>query len=310
MWLRMYSTKPKRVGSVRQWLSGDRWLVGMALALFFFLACPPAAGAGAFHQGVKAAQQQDYATAVQHFTEAIQQQESLALAYSHRCLMHLLIEQPANAAADCTQALQIRPDLPTAHFYRGLAQYRLGQYTAAIADLTQHLQHQPQDGRAYYNRGLAEFAMSQYEVAIADYQTALAQAQAMPPEDQAEIYNDLGLAYLANAQPHRAMTSLDQAIALDQTSPRAYFNRGCLCHRLGNYLAALANFEQVLALDPAHAETYLNRGVVQQQLGHRTAAIADLEMAIAYFQQQGNFAGAHKAKLHLQQLSRRATVMG
>jgi tetratricopeptide (TPR) repeat protein len=283
--------------------------LGIAWAIAFFLVASPGAQAGVLDQGVKAAQRQDYPAAVQYFTEAIQQSDRPEAAYRHRCLMHLLLDDPAQAAMDCTYALERRPDAPQALFYRGLAYYRLADYPAAIADFTQHLQRRPKDGQAYYNRGLAVFATHDAEAAIADYRRAL-ETVALRPEEQAEIYNDLGVAYLAIAQPDLAMTALNQAIALNEKDPRAYFNRGCICHHQGDMGAALANFEQVLTLDPRNAETYLNRGLVKQELGDHTGAIADLETAMQYFRQQDNPQGAQKAKLRLQQFSHHISAVG
>lgn len=101
---------------------------------------------------------------------------------------------------------------------------------------------------------------------------------------KANLYNDLGVAYLNNAQPGRALKALDRAIALDASDSRAYFNRGCVCHHKGDYAAALMDFDQALLLNPSNAEAYLNRGLVNQQLGDTVAAAADLQHALEHFQ--------------------------
>ena len=273
--------------------------------------CPASAGAGPLQLGIQAVEEQDYPRAVWHFSQAIQQEDGTDVAaYGNRCLAHLLMDLPQQAAEDCTEALRLEPNRSHIHFYRGLARYRLEQYEGAGADFTQYLQQAPQDARAYYNRGLAVFAQGRVDRALADYQQAVAYSSPLTPLEMSNLYNDLGVAYLAQAQFKAAIAALNQAIAFDKDDPRAYFNRGCVCHHQGNYAAALQDFERVLALDPNHAETYFNRGLVRQQMGNSTGAIADLEAAIMRFQTQGNIEGAQRAKVRLQQFVNPLSAIG
>ena len=311
-WIKLKKAGKAALGQGQQWGTTLLALSGLLLGLMM---CPAIAIASPLQSGIEAFNQQDYPAAMQHFNQAIQQQDELDLAYGNRCLVYLLMDAPQQATEDCTTALKLNPTHPLGRFYRGLARYRLTQYEGAIADFTRHLQQQPQDARTYYNRGLAFFAQGATEQAITDYQQALAYAvplNATPLNsmEMSNLYNDLGVAYLVNAQLEQAIVALDQAIALDNQDPRAYFNRGCVCHRQGNYAAALKEFERVLALDAHYAETYLNRGIVKQQMGDLTGAIADLETAIAHFQAQGDVNGVYRAKLRLHQLDQSQVAIG
>ena len=49
--------------------------------------------------------------ALQLYTEAIQQDGSMAAAYSNRALMHLKLGQPEEAEADASQALNLDPKM-------------------------------------------------------------------------------------------------------------------------------------------------------------------------------------------------------
>lgn len=284
---------------------------GFAVVLIIVLVgWPMPARASSLQVGIEAIQDQRYKTAIVHFNRAIQHHEQLSIAYEERCLAYLLINEPLAASDDCTTALTLLPDQIRPLFYRALAQYRLADYNAAIADFTQYLKPHSQDAQAYYNRGLALFAQGDLEAAIADYHQAVAYSSRLSPVEMSNLYNDLGIAYLASTQPERALIALDQAIALDNTDPRAYFNHGCACHYQGDYAGALRDFELVLAIDPAHAETYFNRGLIQQQMGQHTEAIANLETAVKYFQQQQDLAGAHRAQVRLRQLTVPPQAMG
>ncbi|MBD0267081.1 MAG: tetratricopeptide repeat protein [Cyanobacteria bacterium Co-bin8] len=83
------------------------------------------------------------------------------------------------------------------------------------------------------------------------------------------------------------MDDFGHAIALNPADARAYFNRACACHYLGQETAALTNFDQVLTLDPSHSRTYLKRGLIRQDMGDRMGAIADLQTAAYHAHKQG-----------------------
>ncbi len=262
--------------------------------------------------GKEAVHNQDYAIALQLFSQAIRQQDDPGAAYSNRCLVYLLMNLPQPAAEDCTVALQLNPTRSRVRFYRGLAYYRLARYDEANSDLTQYLQRFPQDARAYYNRGLTIFAGGKVEPAIADYHQAIAYSSvsSLHPLEIANLPNDLGVAYLAAHKLDAAIAALDKDDDLTADDPRAYYNRGCVAYHQGHYAAALRDFEHVLALDPTHAEAYFSRSLVRQQTGHYNGAIADLEAAIEHFQQRGDTEGVHRAKVHLWQFTLPARAIG
>ena len=298
----MYWNKLKTAGKLG--LKAAMPLAAVLIVFVNFLIMPQAkiAAPAPLQLGIEAMQQHEFAAAIQHLNQALDEDSDRHQVYSHRCLAHLMLNRPESAIADCSAAIEEQADSPKLHFYRGLAQYRLGEFAAAITDFSEHLQTQSEDARAYYNRGLAHFAQGQVSQAIADFHQALTYAAGLQPVEMSNLYNDLGVAYLSSTKPAEALFALDQAIAMDESDPRAYFNRGCVCHHRGDYAAALADFDHVLALDPHHAETYLNRGFSKRQLGDKAGAIADFRAAIEQFQQQGNRAGLQRAKFALHQI--------
>jgi tetratricopeptide (TPR) repeat protein len=287
-----------------------RWILASLLCAGLWWGGGQVAIAGSFDQGLTALRAGDYNAAAVYLDQAIAQGDHRAAAYQQRCGVAVQMDDAEGAIAPCTAALTANPNAVDPYLYRGLAHYRLGQYGSAHADLTQYLRHRPDDGLAYYNRGLVAFAQASYDQAIADYHRALDyQAQLSSPA-LAQVYNDLGLAHWAQAQPAVAHAYLDHAIALDGNNLRAYYNRGCVCHHQRQYVAALADFEQVLALNPTHAETYLNRGMVRRQLGDRDGAISDWQRAADYFQTQGQMTGYHQARQLLRQSQSTAVALG
>ena len=294
------------------WVLGQplRWLLASILLVGVWWAGGGVAIAGSFDQGLGALQAGDYGAAATYLDQAIVEGDHRPAAYRQRCGVAVQMNDAAGAIAPCTAALTANPDGVEPYLYRGLAHYRLGQYEPARTDLTQYLRHRPDDGLAYYNRGLVAFAEGHYDRAIADYHRALDYPAQLSSPALAQVYNDLGLAHWAQAQPAVAHAYLDHAIALDSHNLRAYYNRGCVCHHQRQYVAALADFEQVLALNPTHAETYLNRGMVRRQLGDRDGAIADWQRAADYFQTQGQMTGYHQARQLLRQSQSTAVALG
>ncbi|WP_088241245.1 tetratricopeptide repeat protein [Calothrix rhizosoleniae] len=240
-----------------------------------------------FKLGVEKMWQGDYQGAIAEFTQAIQIKGNFASAYSNRCLAYLQLQDYQNAVSDCTQAIKISPDNTEAYLNRGLAYSRQGNYQAAIADNNQVIAIHPQEFRAYYNRGVANAYLGNHQQATKDYNLALSYNQQIPNNLLADIHNDRGLAYLELAELETAILAFNQAITLDGSNYRIYFNRGCAHAQTGNYWDAVNDFSQVVQLNPQNGDAYLNRGIAYHNLGYEQTAISDLHQAVAYFELQG-----------------------
>jgi len=78
----------------------------------------------------------------------------------------------------------------------------------------------------------------------------------------------------------RAMTDLNESIRLDPNSAKAYLLRGRLSYNGGDNPAAISDFEKAIRLDPDDASAYFNRGVAYFLLGaHVADAEADFKKA-------------------------------
>lgn len=85
-----------------------------------------------------------------------------------------------------------------------------------------------------------------------------------------------------------AIADFSQAIYLNANDYRAYYNRGCVCGRQGNYTTAVQDFTVSLQLNPNNAEAYLSRGIARHQLGYEQLALVDLHQAAKRFALQKN----------------------
>jgi len=226
----------------------------------------------------------NYSQALLDFTQAIEQQQNVAAAYTNRCLVNIHLQNYLAAKEDCTQALNLKQY--DAYFHRGLAHYRLGEYEAAINNYNNFIAYKPYDNSAYYNRGLAYSSLGKYQEAIANFNQALRQLSPPNNEQLATIYNDRGLAYLSLGNLQEATTDFNRAINLDNNNPWGYYNRACVCHKLANYHDAVNNFTEALVRNPNHPEALINRGLALYQQGYIQAALKDLHQGAQCFCQQ------------------------
>jgi Flp pilus assembly protein TadD len=110
---------------------------------------------GAIHRllGLRASQQKDWPTAVQHFEQAVRLLPTDA--FLHNNLAYSLLqaqptsEQLRRAEVMATQALQMAPDHPEILATRGEIRVRLRQYDKAVADLEKAVAVPPPQAHLY-----------------------------------------------------------------------------------------------------------------------------------------------------------------
>jgi tetratricopeptide (TPR) repeat protein len=243
--------------------------------------------ATAFQLGLVAAEQKDYGKTIAQFTQAIEQSDHLAAAYSNRCLAYLQTKHFQAAIDDCSEALNRDRQQTEAYLNRGIAHHQLGDYAAAIQDANQLLKSNVQDFRAYFNRGLAKSELNQPQQALEDYAKAIEYRQDAKYDEISAIYTEAGLSHFELKNFDGAAENLTQAIAWNKSNSQAYYNRGCVYSQQKNYAAALQDFDRALALNGQNAEAYLNRGVVAYNLGQMADAQQDLQQAAQSFWHQG-----------------------
>jgi tetratricopeptide (TPR) repeat protein len=253
-----------------------------------------------FKSGVEKIQNGDWKQALVEFTQAIELNAEKAAAYGNRCLVYIQLGEYLNATDDCTQALQLKPNnassvrelvrspvvaniRASAYLNRGLAYHRQARYQEAIADFNQTIKIKPIDYSAYYNRGLARFEQEDYEEAIADFNQALQQIPTPQEKTLATVYNDRGLTHFQLRNISAAIADFSLAIRLNGSDARAYYNRGCICHRQGDYVGAIRDFTLSIQRSPNRAEAYVNRGIARYQLGYQQAAFEDLQKGAECF---------------------------
>jgi tetratricopeptide (TPR) repeat protein len=201
--------------------------------------------------------------------------------------------------------LRTNPDHAEARYLRGRAHQKAGDLSAALADY-EKADQLGTDGRVQACVGYCLSELRQHGKAITYYQQAI-EAGFAP----AEVYNNLGVSFLAQLRLVEAKNDLDTAIALNPSLQAAFHNRALVDFaRVGidpEYVpeAGLADIRQALQMGPATAELYYHAAclcalVAEANDREVEPALDYLEKALALgrdpqdLQEDGAFANLHR----------------
>ena len=125
-----------------------------------------------YNKGVRQAKKGNYEKAKKFFTIAIEEYP-FSKAYYNRALAKSCLQEYASAIEDYTKAIELKPGFAMAYNNRGADKNELKDYNGALNDYTKAIELDPSYEMAYYNRGIVYINLSQYEKAIADFSKAL-----------------------------------------------------------------------------------------------------------------------------------------
>jgi len=229
----------------------------------------------------------DYEQAIEYFTLATGVEEQSAWAYLGRAFAYERLGQPEAAIEDYTTALEVSPPDAKIYHSRGNVYTTSGQYDLAIEDYEQALALEPTDAKSYHNRGWVYNMLGDYVSALADYTLAIQ----FDHDPLARAYNNRGLVNANLGNYEQAIEDYTQAIELDPdyseainlnpTYAKAYYNRGRAYAAQEEYEAAITEYDAALGIDPSYARAYNQRGDVYQELGNEDAAMADFQKAVS-----------------------------
>ena len=110
----------------------------------------------------------DYDRAIEEYTEAIELNPDLAIAYINRGAAYQCKGLFDRAIAEFTKAIELKPDFAIAYINRGAAHQYKGLFDHAIADFTKAIERKPDFAIAYYNRGIAWLCQREWKKAESD----------------------------------------------------------------------------------------------------------------------------------------------
>lgn len=201
-----------------------------------------------------------------------------------------------------SQAINHQPDLAIAYYNRGVTQFILQDYDAALADYNQTIRLDPVYTQAYVNRGNLHSANGHTAAALDDYTTAIE----LDPSAIEAHYN-LALTQASLEHWDAALEGYDRTLALlPENSPRAipvYLNRGSLNLETGHPHATIEDSRAILAIDPDNAPAHGNLGFAYAMLGDLDQAKAALTSAAMLFDQEGFGSDAARVRRLIEAIS-------
>ena len=180
-------------------------------------------------------------------------------------------ENYSKAIKHYSNAIELNPLLTVAYNNRGGAYHSEGKYDYAIADFSLAIGLNQDDAGAYYNRGVAYSDDGQVELALKDLNKAIE----LKP-DYADAYQHFGIIYAKKGKFEHAIRAHNKAIELKPNDATAYNNRGNTYLSKGELEHALEDFNKAIELDPNDALAYYNRGETWLLLKKWNKARSDL----------------------------------
>ncbi len=221
-----------------------------------------------YQQGLNYLNQQKHELAVQSFTQAINLNPTLAMAFHSRGQAYAQMEQYEKAIEDYTTAGKWNVHLTdfdnllkTARAgvtnKQGIEHLEIGRLQQAEHHFAMALNFDPNFARSYNNLGL---------IALERGQLAQERPSASPTPSTTYFLSAINL--------------FNRAILLDTTLPAFYNNRGIAYSELKDWNKALKNYDKAIQMDLFYFSAYANRANVHSEQGHHEKAIQDLNTAL------------------------------
>jgi len=233
-------------------------------------------------QGLKAKQGGDFALAVKLYSLCIEKgklgSESLGLAHYHRGESQRRLGRLRSAYKDFSAAIGAKFDLADAFTGRAMTLAQGRKHGLAIVDYQRALRFQPDNANLYYNRALSYIANRQYDEALRDLDKVLA----VNPRFFGAVHYNRGVVFARLRLYDKAAQEFDYSIQRRWRLAIAYLERGFLFLRGRKYAAAVQALDATLTIKPNFGDAYAYRGLAHEGRGDIAAAGHDYELAEDY----------------------------
>lgn len=190
-------------------------------------------------------------TGVDLFTDVIEKNPTLALAYGNRANAKLLSGDYYGAIEDCSALLRMNPYDGKAYYNQGNAYSQLAKYDSAIVCYNKSILNGFVIGNVFYNRGNANYMSGRIDSALDDYRRSL---EFVPLKT--ESYYSIGFVYLFGKKEYRtARAYFDSAIAGNPGSIPSYYYRAECFYNLQQYSEASNDLIIASRIDPSISKT-------------------------------------------------------
>jgi tetratricopeptide (TPR) repeat protein len=228
------------------------------------------------------------------FTDVIEKDPSLAIAYGNRGNAKLLQGDYAGAINDCNMVLRFNPYDGKAYYNIGNAYSQLAKFDSAIYCYDKAIDFGYSNYTVWYNRGNAHFNIGNHDSAVADYSRSLSYSLRKP-----EIYFNIGYVYLLGKQNYSmAKLYFDTALVINPDLIEAYYFRAECYYKLKQYGKAFSDLTIANSFNNKVSKTALYAKVVTM-LQHLNRSIDSLSIIVQ--KHPDNYASLKsRAELYLQ----------
>lgn len=223
-----------------------------------------------WRQGNRYFDLEDYANALDCYTNAIIKRPDTGTFYNSRGLAYYNLNEREKAIADFNKSIELNPDYEHAYYNRGKSYNDSGEYEKAIAYFNKAIELNADYYLAYNNRGFAYNNLGEYEKAIMDFNKAIELDL-----NYGYAYNNRGAVFNALGEYEKAIVDCNKAIELNPDTASPYRHCGTAWKEKGDFEKALQFYTKAIELNPQYRKAYLNRAEVYRLLGKEEQASAD-----------------------------------
>ncbi|NJK41324.1 MAG: tetratricopeptide repeat protein [Acaryochloridaceae cyanobacterium SU_2_1] len=101
------------------------------------------------------------------------------------------------------------------------------------------------------------------------------------PEQQVDLFLELGSLFFAGADYKSAISSFDKALQFKPDNYLAWYNRGVALAKLGHHDEAISSYDKALNFKPDQDQAFYNKACCYALQANPEAAVDNLKHAIA-----------------------------
>jgi tetratricopeptide (TPR) repeat protein len=177
------------------------------------------------------------------------------------------------AAVQQTRLIDSLGPNPDSYFKRAISFALLRNYTPALEDFTETLASDSCYAAAWFSRANARYELIQLINMQDDYQHEITIGRLGQKPQAQPLSASLEHTYEA------VIRDYDSALKLDPGFWLAWYNRGFVNSRMGNYRESVDDFSKAISLQNDFAEAYYNRGLISILLNDNHNGCKDLSRA-------------------------------
>ncbi|PRY99896.1 tetratricopeptide repeat protein [Marinilabilia salmonicolor] len=183
------------------------------------------------NHGVKQMNEQDFLSAIESFTMAIELDSLNSLFFRNRAYCYFYDEQYQKAESDFLHCLSLKDEKPEYYYYLGLGRSKMDDNQKAIDYYSNAIELSPQKSDYYSHRGIAYMKTGDFETAIGDFHVAVK----LNPQ-HAGAYFHRGQSYHMLRNDRAACVDWEVAEALSPELKAAQYEKVCSDRITGNWV--------------------------------------------------------------------------